>query len=176
MRKRMDIQNAVRAEATTSVARGAMPTGYARLVALQNSNIDALLRFNMILRDGAVEWSDELLDFTGRHLQHQLTRPVSHVNGAAPAEIAASHLRYIQTVAEQSLEQAARFLTLAARLSRDSRVHLENHAVAMINHLRRDDGSLQERQENSTGLSDPAEGADDIHGIQGWPMLQRRNP
>ena len=133
---------ALAAKAAIDFTQEGTPSGYGRLVALQNGNVDAFMRLHMILRDGAIEWSNDLLDFTGRHFQQQLDRPSWQLDGAAPAEAIASHIRYLQTAAEQGLEQTARFLTLAAKLSRDSRTHLENHAAFILDHLGRDDGSF----------------------------------
>ncbi len=126
---------------TDITAKEARSDRYVRLIALQNENVDALVRLHTILRDGAAEWSSELLDFAGRHYQRQSNGASWHINGAAPLEAVASHLRYCQGFAEECLEQTAKFLTLAAKVSRDSRAHLENHAVTVLGHLGHDDES-----------------------------------
>ncbi|MEZ5832205.1 MAG: hypothetical protein R3D05_13590 [Dongiaceae bacterium] len=112
---------------------------YARLVALQNDNVDALARLHTILRDGAVECCSDLLDFAGRHFQRQPNGASWQMNGANPLETVTSHLKYCQGFAEEWLEQTAKFLNLAAKVSRDSRAHLENHAATMLSHLGRQD-------------------------------------
>jgi hypothetical protein len=119
---------------------------YARLVALQNDNVHALVHLHTILRDGAAEWSSDLLDFVGRHFQRQSNGAGWQINGADPLETVASHVRYCQGFAEEWLEQTARFLTLAAKLSRDSRAHLENHTATILSHLKHDDGSFPIRE------------------------------
>jgi hypothetical protein len=120
---------------------------YARLIALQNENVDAFVRLHTILRDGAIEWSSDLLDFAGRHFQRQSRNGASwQINSANPIETVTSHLSYCQGFAEECLEQTAKFLKLAAKVSRDSRAHLENHAVTMLSHLGRDDDSLSIRE------------------------------
>ena len=112
---------------------------YARLVALQNDNVDALVRLHTIFRDGAVECCSDLLDFAGRHFQRQPNGASWQMNGANPLETVTSHLKYCQGFAEEWLEQTAKFLNLAAKVSRDSRAHLENHAATMLSHLGRQD-------------------------------------
>ena len=144
---------------TDTITREAGSDRYARLVALQNGNVDVLVRLHTILRDGAVEWSSDLLDFTGRHLQRQLSGASGQINGAAPIETVASHLRYCHGFAEECLEQTAKFLNLAAKVSRDTRTHLENHATTMLSQLGHDNGSYRIR-ENTAQLhrATPEEG------------------
>jgi hypothetical protein len=133
---------ALAAEASTDSTKEAIPAGYGRLVALQNSNMNALTGLHVILRDGVIEWSNDLLDFAGRRLQQHLDKPRGQINGAHAADAVAWPLRYFQTAAEQYVEQMARFLTLASKLSRDSRMHLENHAFAMLSQLEHEDESF----------------------------------
>jgi hypothetical protein len=147
MKNRAGKQNAMRAsEAASGIGKGAESVGYADLIAFQNDNVDALVRFHTAIYDGAVEWSNDLLDFAGRHFQNQWNGAGWRLNGAVPLEAAASHLRYCQSSAEQYLEQTARFLTLAARVSRDSRMHMRDHAATMLDHPERDNGTLPARK------------------------------
>jgi phasin protein len=141
---------------TDTTTREAGSDRYARLVALQNDNVDALVRLHSILRDGAAEWSSDLLDFAGRHFQRQSNGASWQINSADPLETVTSHLRYCQGFAEECLEQTARFLNLAAKISRDSRAHLENHAAAMLSHLGRDDESLGLQESNAHAPSSRA--------------------
>ena len=119
---------------------------YARLIGLQNDNINALVRLHTIFRDSAVECCSDLLDFAGRHYQRQSNGASWQINGADPLETVASHLRYCQGFAEECLEQTAKFLKLAAKVSRDSRAHLENHAATMLSHLEHHDDSSSIRE------------------------------
>lgn len=148
MRNQTAKQGAVPATAapTDTATREAGLDRYARLVALQNDNVDALVRLHTILRDGAVEWSSDLLNFAGRHFQRKSNGASWQINSADPLETVTSHLRYCQGFAEECLEQTAKFLNLAAKVSRDSRAHLENHAATMLNHLGRDGESLSIRE------------------------------
>ncbi|HSE73074.1 MAG TPA: phasin family protein, partial [Dongiaceae bacterium] len=98
-------------------------------IALQNDNVDALVRLHTILRDGAAEWSSDLLDFAGRNFQRQSNGANRQTNGANPPEALVSHCRRCQEFAEERLDQTAKVLKLAAKVSRDSRMHLENHAA-----------------------------------------------
>ena len=109
---------------------------------MQNNNVDALVRFHNVWRDGAVAWSNHLLEFMGRQLQGQPTGTGWQVNGTTPFEAAASHLRNCQSYAEQCFEQTARFLNLAAKTSRDSRMQLERHAASLLKQLGHDHGPL----------------------------------
>jgi hypothetical protein len=111
---------------------------YAHLIALQNDNVHAVLRLHTILRDGAVEWSSDLLDFAGRLFQKQSNGASWQINRAGPFGVAASHLRFCQELTEEYLDQTAKVLKLAAKVSRDSRLHLENHAATMLHHLARE--------------------------------------
>lgn len=150
MKNRAAKQNVMlAAEATTDIAKEATSVGYTRLMALQNDNIDALVRFHTILRDGAVEWRNNLLDLAGRQIQEQSNGANWQVNGATPFAVVAAHIRQCQTYAEQCLEQTAGFLNLAAKVSRDSRIHLEGHAATMLDHFVRHDGSLAVRESNA---------------------------
>ena len=131
------------AEATTDITKETAASGYARLMALQNDNIDAFMRLQAILRDGAVEWRNELMDLAGRQFQKQSNVATNwQVNGAAPFAAITSQVRQCQTYAEQCLEQTARFLHLAAKVARDSRLHLENHTATVIDHFAHHDGSF----------------------------------
>ena len=148
MRNQTGKRGAVPATAspTDTTTREVRSDRYARLIALQNENVDAFVRLHTILRDGAIEWSSDLLDFAGRHFQRQSNGASGQINSADPIERVTSHLRYCQGFAEECLEQTAKFLKLAAKVSRDSRAHLENHAVTMLSHLGRDDESLPVRE------------------------------
>jgi hypothetical protein len=146
MKNREEKQHAMQvSEATSGIGKDAASAGYARLIALQNDNVDALMRFHKTVYDGAVEWSNGLLDFAGRHFRKQWNGAGWQLDGAAPLEAVASHLRYCQSSAEQCLEQTARFLALAAEVSRDSRVHLENHATTLFGQSARDHAALPAR-------------------------------
>lgn len=147
MKNRAERRNVMLAsEATSDTGKKAVSSGYADLIAFQNDNVDALMRFHKAIYDGAVEWSNDLLDFAGRHLQKQWNGAGWQLNGAAPLEATASHLRNCQSSVEQCLEQTAKFLTLAAEVSRDSRMHLENHAATMLGHPGRDNGTAPVRE------------------------------
>ena len=156
MRNQAGKQGAVPATAapTDTPAREVRSDRYARLIALQNENVDALVRLHTIFRDGAIEWSSDLLDFAGRHFQRQSNGASWQINSADPIETVTSHLRHCQGFAEECLEQTAKFLKLAAKVSRDSRAHLENHAATMLSRLGRDDDSFSIRE--STARSHPA--------------------
>ncbi len=148
MRNQAGKQGAVPATAAPAdtPAREVRSDRYARLIALQNENVDAFVRLHTILRDGAIEWSSDLLDFAGRHFQRQSDGASGQINGANPLEAVTSHFRYCQGFAEECLEQTAKLLKLAAKVSRDSRAHLENHAATMLSHLGRNDESLSIRE------------------------------
>ena len=130
---------------------------YAHLIALQNDNVDALMRLHTILRDGAVECCSDLLDFTGRHFQRQSNGASWQANGANPLETVVSHLRYCQEFAEECLDQTAKVLKLAAKVSRDSRAHLENHAATMLSHLGHD-GSFASGESTAYSAAVPDQG------------------
>lgn len=126
---------------TTDGASQIAPTGYARLMALQRENLEAVMKSQMILRDGAIAWSNDLLDFFGQHFQQHVNRPGWLINSADPIAAAAAQIRYMQTSTEECLEQAAKFLNLVSKVSRDSRTHLENHVTTTLSHFGRHDGS-----------------------------------
>jgi hypothetical protein len=159
MRNQAGKQGAVPATAapTNTPEREERPDRYARLIALQNENVNALVRLHTIFRDGAVEWSSDLLDFAGRHFQRQSNGASGQINSANPLETVVSHLRYCQEFAEECLDQTAKFLKLAAEVSRDSRAHLENHAATMLSHLGRD-GSFASRERTAHSTAVPDEG------------------
>lgn len=147
MKNRAERRNLTTAStAVSDVAEGMASNGYARLIALQSNNIDALVRFHNVWRDGAVEWSNALLDFMGHQLQRQPTRASWQANGATPFEAIVSHFKNCQSCAEQCLEQTARFLNLAAKVSRDSRLQLEHHAASVLPQLS-GHGSLDLREQ-----------------------------
>lgn len=131
---------------TDTLTREERSDRYARLIALQNENVDSLVRLHTIFRDAAVEWSSDLVDFAGRHFQRQSNGASTQINSANPLEAVTSHFRYCQGFAEECLEQTAKLLKLAAKVSRDSRAHLENHAATMLSHLGRNDQSLSIRE------------------------------
>lgn len=148
MRNKAGKQGTVPATAapTDTPAREVRSDRYARLIGLQNENVNALVRLHTIFRDGAIEWSSDLLDFAGRHFQRQSNGASWRINSADPIETVTSHLRYCQGFAEECLEQTAKFLKLTAKISRDSRAHLENHTATMLSHLGHDDESLSIRE------------------------------
>ena len=143
MRNQAVKQGAVPATAapTNIPAREDRSDQYTRLIALQNENVNALVRLHTIFRDGAAEWSSDLLEFASRHFQRQSNGASWQANGANPLETVVSHLRYCQEFAEECLDQTAKVLKLAAKVSRDSRAHLENHAATMLSHLGHHDDS-----------------------------------
>lgn len=100
------------------------PAGYARLMAFQMGNLEAMMQSQTILRNGAIAWSNDLLDFFGRHFQQNLNRPDWLINSADPIAAAAAQIRYMQTSTEECLEQAAKFLHLVSKVSHDSRTHV----------------------------------------------------
>jgi hypothetical protein len=123
---------AVREKETAAVPLEEATTGYARFVEVQNGNFNALVRFNTILRDGAIEWSNNWLDFAGQHLNG----PDRRNGGADPAEATLSNAGYMQETVERYLDQTAKFLSLTAKISRDCRMHLENHVAATLGRVR----------------------------------------
>lgn len=141
MRNQAGKQGAMPAAATPTdtTTREARSDRYARLIALQNDNVDAIVRLHTILRDGALEWTSDLLGFAGRHFQRQSNGATWRINTANPLGAVASHLGYCQELAEECLDQTAKVLTLAAKVSRDSREHLESHAAVMLGNLGRDE-------------------------------------
>lgn len=140
MRSQAEKQGAALATATAggSIIEEARADRYARLIALQNDNVDALVRLHTILRDGAAEWSSDPLDFAGRHFQRQSNGANWRTNSANPLEAPVSHCRCCQEFAEECLDQTAKVLKLAAKVSRGSHMHLENHAATVLSHLGRD--------------------------------------
>ena len=120
---------------TTDGASQIAPTGYARLMALQRENLEAMMKSQIILRDGAIAWSNDLLDFFGQHFRQHLNRPGWLTNSADPIAATAAQIRYMQTSTEECLEQAAKFLNLVSKVSRDSRTHLENHVTTTLGHF-----------------------------------------
>jgi len=151
MRNRTEQNGIPATQAATDIARASAANRYARVVALQNDNVDALARLHEIFRDGAVELSNDLLEFAPRHVQGRANDAGWRVDHAAPLEAAAAHLRRCQGFAEQALEQTARFLNLMAKVSRDSRLHLEDHAATMLGHLR-DEGSFASAESSARAL------------------------
>ena len=141
--------NGMLASEATAAAGNAAPDRYARLVALQNDNVVALARLHAIFRDGAVEWSNDLLEFAAFHFQRPSNEAGWRINSGAPLEATASHLRYCHSFAEQCLQQTARFLNLAAKISRDSRLHLESHAATVLGHLERDERPFALRESSA---------------------------
>jgi hypothetical protein len=132
----VDKRSAVPAtDPTANSASQIAPAGYARLMAFQRENLEAMMKSQMILRDGAIAWSNDLLDFVGQHFQQHLNRPDWLINSANPMAAAAAQIRYMQSSTEECLEQAAKFLNLVSKVSRDSRTHLENHVTATLTHF-----------------------------------------
>ena len=159
MRNQAIKQGAVPATAapTNIPAREDRSDQYTRLIALQNENVNALVRLHTIFRDGAAEWSSDLLEFASRHFQRQSNGASWQANGANPLETVVSHLRYCQEFAEECLDQTAKVLKLAAKVSRDSRAHLENHAATMLSHLGHD-GSFASRESTAYSAAVPDQG------------------
>jgi hypothetical protein len=162
MRNQAGKQGAMPATATPTdtTTRDARSDQYARLVALRNDNVDALVRLHAILRDGALEWTSDLLGFAGRHFQRQSNGASWQISAANPLETAASHLRNCQEFAEECLDQTAKLMTLTTRVSRDSREHLESHAAAMLSSLGRDESFRFERA-SLTSSATPTDGRAD---------------
>ena len=95
------------------------------LAALQRDNVDAVIRSNLALLDGAVAWSNELLDFTNAQVQTHWSRAYGFAPGPHPADITAA----------QCFDHAARLMTIAARTARDSCGPLAERAAAARDHL-----------------------------------------
>lgn len=135
MKSRTAKENLTTAFAAGDVTEETVANGYARLIAFQSNNVNTLVHFHNIWRDSAVELSNDLLELMGHQLQSQPTGTHWRVNGATPFEAIASHIKNCQSCAEHCLEQTAKFLILAAKVSRDSRAQLERHAASMLNQL-----------------------------------------
>ena len=90
------------------------------LAALQRDNVDAVIRSNLALLDGAVAWNNELLDFTNAQVQTHWSRAYGFAPGPHPADV----------MAAQCFDHAARLMTIAARTARDSCGPLAERAAA----------------------------------------------
>jgi hypothetical protein len=97
------------------------------LAALQRDNVDAIIRTNLALLDGAVAWNNELLDFTNAQVQTHWSRAYGFAPGPHPADV----------MAAQCFDHAARLMNIAARTARDSCVPLAERAAAARDHFAR---------------------------------------
>ena len=95
------------------------------LAALQRDNVDAVIRSNLALLDGAVAWNNELLDFTNGQVQTHWSRAYGFAPGPHPADV----------MAAQCFDHAARLMSIAARTTRDSCAPLAERAAAGRDHL-----------------------------------------
>jgi hypothetical protein len=95
------------------------------LAALQRDTVDAVIRSNLALLDGAVAWSNELLDFANAQVRTHWSRAYGFAPGPHPADI----------MAAQCFDHAARLMTIAARTARDSCAPLTERAAAARDHL-----------------------------------------
>ncbi len=97
----------------------------ASLAALQRDTVDAVIRSNLALLDGAVAWSNELLDFANAQVRTHWSRAYGFAPGPHPADL----------MAAQCFDHAARLMTIAARTARDSCAPLTERAAAARDHL-----------------------------------------
>lgn len=95
------------------------------LAALQRDTVDAVIRSNLALLDGAVAWSNELLDFANAQVRTHWSRTYGFAPGPHPADL----------MAAQCFDHAARLMTIAARTARDSCAPLAERAAAARDHL-----------------------------------------
>jgi hypothetical protein len=97
------------------------------LAALQRDNVDAVIRSNLALIDGAVAWSNELLDFANAQVQTHWSQAYGFAPGPHPADV----------MAAQCLDHAARLMNIAARTAHDSCMPLAERAAAASDQFRR---------------------------------------
>lgn len=97
------------------------------LASLQRDTVDAVIRSNLALLDGAVAWGNELLDFTNAQIQTHWSRAYGFAPGPHPADV----------MAAQCFDHAARLMTIAARTAHDSCVPLAERAAAAGDQFRR---------------------------------------
>jgi len=97
------------------------------VAALQRDNVDAVIRSNLALLDGAVAWNNELLDFTNAQVQTHWSRAYGFAPGPHPADV----------MAAQCFDHAARLMNIAVRAARDSCVPLAERAAAAHDYFAR---------------------------------------
>lgn len=102
------------------------------LAALRRDHVDAVIRSNLALLDGAVAWNNELLDFTNAQVQTHWSRAYGFAPGPHPADV----------MAAQCFDHAARLMTIAARAARDSCGPLAECAAAVRGYLAGRSGDL----------------------------------
>jgi hypothetical protein len=107
-------------------ANGQQPS----LAALQRDTLDAIIRCNMALLDGAVAWSGEMLDFAQEQARQALLLPCGI--GADPASAFAAQVEHLCTMTEQCVGRSARLMSLSARVSRDSAAPLADRLAATL--------------------------------------------
>ncbi|HEU4827174.1 MAG TPA: phasin family protein [Dongiaceae bacterium] len=100
------------------------------LAAMQRDNLDAIIRSNMALLDGAVALSSEMLDFTQEQIQQALQLPCGI--GADPASAFTAQVEHLQAMTEHCVGRAARLMSLSARVSRDSAAPLADRLAATL--------------------------------------------
>lgn len=120
---------AIRADAANAAAvsanRDRIQSRPINLAALRRDHVDAVIRSNLALLDGAVAWNNELLDFTNAQVQTHWSRAYGFAPGPHPADV----------MAAQCFDHAARLMTIAARAVRDSCVPLAERAAAIRDHF-----------------------------------------
>ena len=100
------------------------------LAAMQRDNLDAIIRCNMALLDGAVAWSSEVLEFAQEQVRQALQLPCGI--GVDPASAFAAQLEHLHAMTEQCVGRTARLMSLGARVSRDSAAPLADRMAATL--------------------------------------------
>jgi len=108
---------AINGNGTEHATNGQQPS----LAAMQRDNLDAIIRCNMALLDGAVAWSSEVLEFAQEQVRQALQLPCGI--GVDPASAFAAQLEHLHAMTEQCVGRTARLMSLGARVSRDSAFH-----------------------------------------------------
>ena len=100
------------------------------LAAMHRDNLDAIIRCNVALLDGAVAWSSEVLDFAQEQVRQALQLPCGI--GVDPASAFAAQVEHLNAMAEQCVGRAAKLMSLGARVSRDSAAPLADRMAATL--------------------------------------------
>ena len=98
-----------------------MRSSQRRTDAANHIAVDAAIRSNLALLDGAVAWSNELMDFANAQVRTHWSRAYGFAPGPHPADL----------MAAQCFDHAARLMTIAARTARDSCAPLAERTAAI---------------------------------------------
>jgi hypothetical protein len=100
------------------------------LAAMQRDNLDAIIRCNMALLDGAVAWNSQMLEFAQEQVRQALQLPCGIA--ADPASAFTAQMDHLHAMTEQCADHAAKLMSLSARVSRDSAAPLADRLAATL--------------------------------------------